>query len=163
MAHLRRAVHISRLKLAIIVVALLLGNLVPVQAQTSGSWSLIQLFPGTVCGSYRNGSTSNPTVWILLTLSGTWTRPVNFGLSNAPPGSTIGRTTFVNGNPVPYQPIAPGSGDGSGGALGRVEVTYHLGATPTGTYTASLWASDGVVTKRLPLTLVVKTEKCSGY
>jgi hypothetical protein len=163
MARLRSAVRNSRLTLALIVVALLLGNLVPVHAQTSSSWTLVQVFPRPICGSYRDGSTPNRTVWILLTLSGTWTRPVAFGLKNRPPGSTIVRTTFVNGNPVPYQPIAPGSGDGSGGALGRVEVTYHLGTTPPGTYTATLWASDGVVTQTLPVTLVVKMEKCSSY
>jgi hypothetical protein len=153
-----------KLKLVLVVATLLiLGNLLPARTQAATTWQLVQLFPGSVCGSYRDGSTPSPTVWILLTLSGTWTHPVNFGIRNPPPGTTVGRSTFVNGNPVPYQPIAPGSGDGTGGALGRVELTYHQGTTPPGTYSATLWANDGTTERTLPVTLVVKVEKCSRY
>jgi len=154
-------------KFAVILLAVMLtfGGILPVRAQGGGNWNLVQMFPGTVCGSYRSGSTPTPTIWILISLSGTWTSPVNFGIRNVPPGATLVRTTFVNGNPVSYQPIPPGSGDGSGGARGRLEVTYHLGSTPPGTYQATLWAKDGssAPEKTLPITLVVKNEKCSRY
>lgn len=145
----------------VIAITLLFSVMLPVHAQ--GSWNLVQMFPGTVCASYKLGNTPAPTVWILINLSGTWTSPVNFGIRNLPPGATLVRTTFVNGNPAPYQAISPGSGDGSGGARGRVEVTYHQGSTPTGTYQATLWAKDSSTEKTLPVTLVVKNEKCSRY
>jgi len=146
----------------LLVVALLLATILPVQAQGS-NWNVVQLFPGAVCGSYRNGSTPTPAVWILIGLSGTWTSPVNFGIKNLPPGATLVRTTFVNGEPAPYQPIAPGSSDGSGGALGRLEITYHQGTTPPGSYAATIWAKDNSTAKTIPVTLVVKNEKCSRY
>jgi len=152
-----------RLPLALLLVALLLGDTLPVYAQSSPAWNLVQLFPGTICASYRNGATPSPTIWILINLSGKWTHPVNFGIRNQPPGATVTRSTFINGNPAPYQPIAPGSGDGSGGARGRVEVTYHQGQTPTHTYSATLWANDGTTERTLPVTLVVQTAKCTGY
>jgi len=154
-----------KLIVTLLMAMLLIGSIVPVRAQSGGNWNLVQMFPGTICGSYRNGSTPAPTIWILISLSGTWTSPVNYGIRNLPPGSTLVRTTFVNGNPAPYQPVPPGSGDGSGGARGRLEVTYHRGSTPPGTYQALLWAKDGssAPEKTLPVTLVVKNEKCSRY
>jgi len=148
---------------AILLAVMLLFEVnLPVHAQ-SGNWNLVQMFPGTVCASYRNGGTPTPTIWILINLSGSWSSAVNFGARDLPPGATLVRTTFVNGNPVPYQPIPAGSGDGSGGALGRLEVTYHQGSTPVGSYSATLWAKDNGTEKTLPVTLVVKNEKCSRY
>lgn len=153
----------AKVAAVVIAIMLLVGTMLPLHAQGSGNWSLVQMFPGTVCASYKMGNTPTPTVWILINLSGTWTSPVNFGIRNLPPGATLVRTTFVNGNPAPYQAIPPGSGDGSGGARGRVEVTYHQSSTPTGTYQATLWAKDNNTEKTLPVTLVVKNEKCSRY
>jgi len=155
----------GKVKLTAIVLAvtLLFGSILPVYAQGSGNWNLVQMFPGAVCGSYRNGSTPTPTVWILVSLAGSWTSPINFGIRNLPPGATLVRTTFVNGNPAPYQAIPAGSSDGSGGARGRLEITYHQGTTAPGSYAATLWAKDNSNEKTLPVTLVVKDEKCRGY
>jgi len=148
----------------LLTAALLFGSFLPARAQSGGNWNLFQMFPGTVCASYRNGSTPAPTVWILIGLSGTWTSAVNFGVRGLPQGATLVRTTFVNGNPAPYQAIPAGSSDGSDGARGRLEITYHQGATPPGSYTAVLWAKDGSnPEKTLPVSLVVKYEKCSRY
>jgi hypothetical protein len=150
---------------AILLAAVILFALTvfPVQVQGDAGWNLVQMFPGTKCMSYHDGGTPNPTAWLLIDLSGTWTHPVNFGIRNTPPGATVGLTTFVNGNPAPYQPIAPGSGDGSGGARGRVEVTVHAGTTAPGTYNATLWANDGSTERTLPVTIVVQNPKCSRY
>jgi hypothetical protein len=86
-------------------------------------------------------------IWI----KGKWSRTVNVGISGLPSGGTF--TTS-------YAPIASGAGSGQ---RSLAYVAARLPAsTPIGSYTASLWASDGRSRQTVPVTLNVKT-KCMAY
>ena len=85
-------------------------------------------------------------IWI----SGHWRRAIDVGAQGLPAGGSYSTS---------YAPIAPGSSTGEYSlAYVRVDVPATL---PVGTYTASLWASDGRATQTVPVTLVVKS-RC-GY
>jgi hypothetical protein len=60
-----------------------------------------------------------------------------------------------------YAPIAPGSSDGVG-SLAYVAVVIPVGEA-VGTYTASIWASDGTTKESVPITLVVNATSCAHY
>jgi uncharacterized protein DUF5980 len=85
-------------------------------------------------------------VWI----SGRWTHAINVGAQRLPTGG---------GYDTSYAPIAPGS------STGEYSLAYvHVMLTPTtpiGTYTASLWASDGSRSQSVPIILDVRA-RC-GY
>ncbi|MEP7292797.1 MAG: DUF5980 family protein [Chloroflexota bacterium] len=151
--------HSIQLRVFAVMIAsfLLLFSLAPAQGQ---NWELVQSFPGTKCMTYRDGGIPQPTLWLLIDLSGSWTSPVEFGIRDLPEGMLVSRSTFVNGNPAPYQPIAPGSGDGALPALGRVELTSQIKSVPTATYTATLWANDGTTERTSPVTIVVQNARC---
>jgi hypothetical protein len=91
-------------------------------------------------------TTSYYGIWI----KGTWTRPINIGITNLPSGGSYSTS---------YAPIPPGSSTGEY-SLAYVAVQIPT-TTQVGTYTASLWASQGKTKQTVPVTLVVKT-KC-GY
>jgi hypothetical protein len=95
-------------------------------------------------------SPSVTTAWYGIWIKGRWTRPIDIGISNLPSGGTYSTS---------YAPIPPGSSDGVY-SLAYVGVQIPS-TTPVGTYTASLWASDGRVTRSVPVTLDVRT-RC-GY
>ncbi len=85
-------------------------------------------------------------VWI----SGRWSTSINVGASGLPAGGSYDTS---------YAPIAPGS---STGVYSLAYVHVVLSATPPiGTYTASLWASDGRTTQQVPVTIDVQS-RC-GY
>ena len=60
-----------------------------------------------------------------------------------------------------YAPIAPGASDGVG-SLAYVAVVIPVGEA-VGTYTASIWASDGTTKESVPITLVVNATSCAHY
>ena len=95
-------------------------------------------------------SPSVTTAYYGIWIRGRWTRPIDIGISNLPSGGTYWTS---------YAPIPPGSSDGIY-SLAYVGVQIPS-TTPVGTYTASLWASDGRVTRSVPVTLDVRT-RC-GY
>lgn len=115
----------------------------PADAGT-GRWQL-EDYGQTACFS-PHVTSSYYGIWI----SGQWRHTINVGASRLPAGGSFATS---------YAPIAPGSSDGEG-SLAYVRVDIPA-ATPLGTYTARLWASDGKRTQTVPVTLTVKT-RC-GY
>jgi hypothetical protein len=83
-------------------------------------------------------------------ISGRWSTSIDVGASGLPSGGSYDTS---------YAPIPPGSSTGEY-SLAYVHVMLNPNP-PLGTYTASLWASDGRTTHQVPVTLVVKT-RC-GY
>jgi hypothetical protein len=81
-------------------------------------------------------------IWI----KGSWRHAIDVGADALPAGGSY--TTR-------YAPIPPGS---STGKYSLAYVDVHLPSTePRGTYTASLWASDGTTREAVPITIVVQT------
>jgi hypothetical protein len=116
----------------------------PTRATT---WHLIDNHQRS-CWVSTRGGTSYYGIWI----SGTWKRKVNVGADGLPAGGSFYTS---------YAPIAPGSSNGVG-SLAYVAVVLPVG-TPVGTYTSSLWASDGRTKQAVPITLVVQATSCSHY
>ena len=85
-------------------------------------------------------------VWI----NGRWNHAIDVGANRLPSGS--GYTTS-------YAPIPPGSSSGEY-SLAYVHVMLAP-ATPIGTYTASLWASDGSKSQSVPI--VIDVRATCGY
>lgn len=123
---------------------LLLGMTATAQAKTSPTWHLMD-YQQSACFD-TNVHDTYYGIWI----KGTWKHQINVGITHLPAGGTY--TTD-------YAPIPPGSSDGVG-SLAYVHTTIPA-STPVGTYTASLWASDGTTREAVPVTLVVKTS--CGY
>lgn len=123
---------------------LLLGMAANADAQTSPKWQLMD-YHQSACFD-TNVHDTYYGIWI----KGTWKHQINVGITHLPAGGTY--TTV-------YAPIPPGSSDGVG-SLAYVHPTIPA-STPVGTYTASLWASDGTTREAVPVTLVVKTS--CGY
>lgn len=86
-------------------------------------------------------------IWI----SGRWNRAINVGAQQLPAGG---------GYDTSYAPIAAGSSTGVY-SLAYVRVILPP-ATPIGAYTATLWASDGSSTQRVPIVLDVRAT-CRSY
>jgi hypothetical protein len=83
-------------------------------------------------------------------IDGRWTTSIDVGASNLPAGGTYDTS---------YAPIPPGSSDGIY-SLAYVHVSF-ASPPPVGLYTTSMWASDGRITRQVPITLDVRT-RC-GY
>src|SRR5215475_13591521 len=120
----------------------------PAQAArpAAATWQLID-YQQQACYVTTASRTNYYGIWI----SGSWTHQITIGADELPPGGDY--YTF-------YAPIAPGSSDGVG-SLAYVAVVLPAGET-AGTYTASMWASDGTTTEAVPITLVV-ADKCGRY
>lgn len=86
-------------------------------------------------------------VWI----SGRWTHAINVGAQQLPAGGAYNTS---------YAPIAPGSSTGVY-SLAYVHVMLPP-TTPIGSYTASLWASDGSSSQSVPIVLDVRAS-CRSY
>jgi hypothetical protein len=92
----------------------------------------------------------NPThVWYTIEIDGHWKHAIDVGI-DLPSGGSY--TTS-------YPPIPPGSSQGRY-ALANVDV-FPAGIAP-GTYTLSLWATDGTILDAVPVTLAVQ-DSCVGY
>jgi uncharacterized protein DUF5980 len=83
-------------------------------------------------------------------IKGRWTRPIDVGAAGLPAGGTYDTS---------YAPIPPGSSSGEY-SLASVHIRFEQ-PPPVGTYTASMWASDGRTTREVPVTLDVRS-RC-GY
>ena len=114
---------------------------------TTAKWQLIDNQQRTCYVSTRGG-TNYYGIWI----AGTWRHKVNVGADALPAGSSYYTS---------YAPIPPGSSDGIG-SLAYVAVVLPVGAD-AGTYTSSLWASDGRTKQAVPITLVVQATSCHHY
>jgi hypothetical protein len=113
----------------------------------ASSWQLIDNQQRTCYVSTRGG-TNYYGIWI----DGAWSSQISIGASSLPAGGSF--YTF-------YAPIPPGSSDGIG-SLAYVAVVLPAGAA-TGTFTASMFASDGSTTEAVPITLVVQPTSCAHY
>ena len=118
----------------------------PATAAAAG-WQLVDNHQKTCYVTTRTG-TNYYGIWI----AGTWKRRINVGAQALPAGASY--YTF-------YAPIPPGTSDGVG-SLAYVAVVLPAGA-PTGTYTSSLWASDGRTKEAVPITEVVQPTSCRSY
>jgi hypothetical protein len=114
---------------------------------TTATWQLIDNHQRTCYVSTRGG-TSYYGIWI----SGTWRHRINIGADQLPAGGSYYTS---------YAPIPPGSSDGIG-SLAYVAVVLPVGAA-VGTYTSSLWASDGRRKQAVPIELVVQATSCRRY
>jgi hypothetical protein len=110
----------------------------------AGNWQLVD-YAQSACFS-ANVHDAYYGVWI----NGTWTKAINVGASGLPAGASFDTS---------YAPIPPGSSTGIY-SLAYVHVTMTTNP-PVGTYTASMWATDGKTTKSVPIVLNVKTS--CGY
>ncbi len=113
-------------------------------AGTASRWQLVDdhqsaCFSPNVTSSYYG-------IWI----SGRWRHTIDVGARALPAGGSFSTS---------YAPIAPGSSTGEY-SLAYVRVQIPA-ATPVGSYSATLWASDGKHTQTVPITLNIKT-RC-GY
>jgi hypothetical protein len=86
-------------------------------------------------------------IWI----EGRWTSAIDVGASGLPAGGAFDTS---------YAPIAPGSSTGIY-SLAYVHVSLATNP-PIGTYSASLWASDGATTQQVPVTIDVRA-RCGNY
>ncbi len=144
--------HARRL-VRIFVLAALIGSVTLVAAGSAqgapggghaARWQLVD-YGQAACFS-ANVHDAYYGVWI----SGRWSRPINVGASALPAGASFDTS---------YAPIPPGSSTGVY-SLAYVHVRMTTNP-PVGTYTASLWATDGTTTRSVPIVLNVKT-RC-GY
>jgi len=111
------------------------------------SWKLID-YQQRTCYVSSRGGTSYYGIWI----SGSWRHRINVGAQGMPAGGSYYTS---------YAPIPPGSSDGIG-SLAYVALVLPAGAA-VGTYTSSLWASDGKTRQSVPITEVVQATSCSHY
>jgi hypothetical protein len=109
------------------------------------SWHLVDYSQKACIGIHSTDTYYG--IWI----NGTWTRTVNVGADHLPAGA---------GYDTSYAPIAPGSSTGIY-SLAYVRVILNT-RPPAGTYTASLWASDGSTRESVPITIVVQ-DSCRSY
>jgi hypothetical protein len=145
---------LTALLLATLLAASLVGSGQAVAASSAGSassakagWKLID-YQQRTCYVSTRGGTSYYGIWI----SGTWRHRVNVGATDLPAGGSFYTS---------YAPIPPGSSDGIG-SLAYVALVLPAGAA-VGTYTSSLWASDGKTRQTVPITEVVQATSCSHY
>ena len=111
----------------------------------SSSWRLMD-YAQTGCFS-TNVHDTYYGIWI----SGTWTTAIDVGAAGLPAGGSYDTS---------YAPIPPGS---STGVYSLAYVHVRLSTNPPiGTYTASLWASDGRTTQQVPVTIDVRA-RCGTY
>lgn len=123
----------------------------PAPTPPPGTPWLLENYAQTTCDVQGNPSFELVTyygVWI----NGTWTRPITVSITHAPTGATSW--------PTYTDPLPRGSSNGIG-SVTELAVQI-LGTTPPGTYTMDLVATDGKLTQRVPITLVVKTI-CATY
>ena len=137
-----------RALLAFLVMAALVVGIPVVDAvarpRPQATWHLVD-YQQKACFSARV-TDSYFGIWI----SGRWTHAINVGAQRLPAGG---------GYDTSYAPIAPGSSTGVY-SLAYVHVTLPS-STAIGTYTASLWASDGSRWQSVPIVLDVRA-RC-GY
>jgi hypothetical protein len=122
----------------------------PAQAARPASapaWQLIDNQQRSCYVSTRGG-TSYYGIWI----SGTWAHQINVGAQALPAGGSYYTS---------YAPVPAGSSDGIG-SLAYVDVVMPVGAA-VGSFTASMWASDGTTTEAVPITIVVNATSCAHY
>ena len=132
---------------AVLAVTTLIGaEAAPVNAAATPTWHLIDNHQ-KACYVSTRGGTSYYGIWI----SGSWKRRVNVGADGLPTGGSYYTS---------YAPIPVGSSDGVG-SLAYVAVVLPTG-TAVGTYTSSLWASDGRTKERVAITEVVQAS-CGHY
>lgn len=124
-----------------------LGSVSGAAQAASPTWQLIDNHQ-RVCYVSTRGGTNYYGIWI----SGRWTHQVNVGANTLPGGASYYTT---------YAPIAAGSSDGIG-SLAYVAVVVPAGAA-VGTFTASLWASDGTTTEAVPISVIVNATSCTHY
>jgi hypothetical protein len=92
----------------------------------------------------------NPThVLYTIEIDGHWRHAIDVGI-DLPSGGSY--TTS-------YAPIPPGS---SQGRYALANVTVFPSGIATGSYTLSLWATDGTIRDAVPVTLAVQ-DSCVGY
>jgi len=130
---------------------LVLGLLAsPAQAARPAAASAWQLIDNQQKSCYvsTRGGTSYYGIWI----AGTWTHQIDVGATALPAGGSYYTS---------YAPIAAGTSDGVG-SLAYVDVVLPVGAA-VGTFTASMWASDGTTTQAVPITIVVNATSCRHY
>ena len=146
----RRPTTLGRLPVFVVAVLASLAFLAPAaSAATTPTWSLVDLHDSRCAHVGGGGSPGSYAVQI----KGRWTRPIAVGLDNLPAGVTA----------TPLQsPIPPGSSDGTK-ELAYVSVGVNRRQATLGTYTLSLWADDGVVRQRVPVTLILQSTRCSAY
>ena len=123
------------------------GSASSAASAATATWKLIDNHQRTCYVSSRGG-TSYYGIWI----SGTWRHRINVGAQGLPAGGSYYTS---------YAPIPPGSSDGVG-SLAYVALVLPAGAS-VGTYTSSLWASDGRTRQTVPITEVVQATSCSRY
>src|SRR5215831_8183199 len=146
--------RVTALLLGTLLAATILGSGQAVAARSAvarpaaaATWQLIDNHQRTCYVSTRGG-TNYYGIWI----SGTWRHQINVGAEALPAGGSY--YTF-------YAPIPAGSSDGVG-SLAYVTMVLPVGAT-VGTYTSSLWASDGTTKQAVPITEVVQATSCRHY
>src|SRR5262245_54595893 len=83
-------------------------------------------------------------------IQGRWRSAIDVGASGLPAGGTYDTS---------YAPIPPGQSTGEF-TLAYVHVTLPT-STPLGSYTGSMWANDGCVTRQVPIVMNVQ-DRC-GY
>ena len=141
----------SHLVIALAAVALM-GLVVPTVAEAAGApptWKVVDLHDRRC---YQIGGGSSPGSYAVV-LSGSWTKPITIGIDDLAPGATA----------TPLQsPIPAGSSDGTK-ELAYVQVGVARRQAVPGTYTMSLWASDGSTRRSVPVTLVEQTTRCVSY
>jgi hypothetical protein len=132
---------------AVLAVTTLIGAEAAPDNAAAKPWQLIDNHQ-KACYVSTRGGTNYYGIWI----SGTWKRRVNVGADALPAGGSYYTS---------YAPIPAGSSDGVG-TLAYVAVVLPTG-TAVGTYTSSLWASDGKTKQRVRITEVVQATSCSHY
>ena len=111
------------------------------------AWQLVD-YQQKSCYVSTRGGTSYYGIWI----AGTWTHQIDVGAAALPAGASYYTS---------YAPIPAGTSDGVG-SLAYVDVVLPVGAA-VGTFTASMWASDGTTTETVPITIVVNATSCRHY
>ena len=135
-----RKFRLARLVLTVLFALALFANVASAAPAQSPAWQLMD-YNQSACFD-TNVTTSYYGIWI----NGAWTHTVRIGITSLPGGSTSWTS---------YAPIRPGSSDGIY-SLAYVGIQIPSN-TPVGTYTASLWASDGRSRQTVPVTLNVKS------
>ena len=126
---------------------LLVAGLTTSPAQAAPAWQLIDNHQKSCYVSIRGG-TSYYGIWI----AGAWTHQIDVGASGLPAGGSYYTS---------YAPIPAGTSNGVG-SLAYVDVVMPVGAA-VGTFTASMWATDGTTTQAVPITIVVNATSCRHY
>jgi hypothetical protein len=111
------------------------------------AWQLID-YQQKACYVSTRGDTDYYGIWI----AGTWTHQITIGATGLPAGGSYYTS---------YAPIPAGTSDGIG-SLAYVDIVLPVGEA-VGTYTASMWASDGTTTEAVPITIIVNATSCAHY